>query len=174
MARKNRDVKPTKELTEKLCDRLRTGAWPYSACLEVGISEGTYNEWLEHGLDESTGIYHDFLKAVSQAIADAEHNLLYPLLKAARGGDWKASLELMKRRYPERWGDSKSINISVERELENALQKLQRGLTAGEYERVIRILAEEESPGSNPERTLEASGTSEETTGVSEESDHKL
>jgi hypothetical protein len=143
--------------------------------MECSISEGMYNEWLERGFDEDHGIYRSFLTEVSRAIADAEHNLLYPLLEAARKGDWKASLEAMKRRFPDRWGDQKSINVNVERELENALQKLQRGLTAGEYERVIRILAEEESPtGKHPSRALEASGTSEETASVSEESDHEL
>jgi hypothetical protein len=86
---------------------LAAGAPLSVAAASVGVSTRTLNRWLEHGL-----VARPPLRAVpddgherelpddDEAIQKA---LLGSVLAAARRGDWRASVWLLERRWPERF-----------------------------------------------------------------------
>ena len=56
--------------------------------------------------------------------------------------DWRAAAWRLERRAPRRYGQR--VQISIEEELEAALDRLKAGLDAETYERVLRILSSDD------------------------------
>ena len=71
----------------------RTASWQYA-----GVSHQTFYRWLNENVK--------FCEAVTRAEATAEVGHVGVLAKAAIDGDWRASLEWLKRRRRKEWGDS--------------------------------------------------------------------
>lgn len=95
-------------MTEAICAHLRRGATRRAAALAAGISYQTFYNWIN---DTENGV--TFFDAVARAEAEGEIAFTESVAKAALGtenvpGDYKASIELMRRRYPE-WRDQLEI-----------------------------------------------------------------
>lgn len=98
------EIAPYKELTAEqnaIVEALkmgntRTASWQYA-----GVSHQTFYRWLHENVK--------FCEAVTRAEATAEVGHVGVLAQAAIGGDWRASLEWLRRRRRVEWGDSIDI-----------------------------------------------------------------
>jgi len=110
-------ARPTKynaEREKKIIDALRTGCSRRDAYEYGGIDAQTFATWLKR--------YSDFSVLVQEAESQAAVMHTANITKAAKDGDWKASLEWLKRRRRDEWGDS--IAFRADREVEAALAAL--------------------------------------------------
>jgi hypothetical protein len=120
-----RPTKLTGDRQEKICEALRKGVTIKGACDLVGLDESTYYKWRNRGEDELRRVeeghancrvrksekrYVDFFEATTRAIAESERALVENIEGAAEE-DWRAALELLRRRFSDRW--SKQTNVDV-------------------------------------------------------------
>lgn len=97
-----------REVRDRLLDNLREGMSIVAACTQAGISENTHYRWLEEDIDgewtEEVNAAKDFAEAVA-------------LSKLKRLGDekadWRAYAWILERRYPDRWGAKKELELNV-------------------------------------------------------------
>ena len=93
---------------DRLLENLREGMSIVAACTQAGISENTHYRWLEECEDgewtEEVNAAKDFAEAVA-------------LAKLKRLGDekadWRAYAWILERRYPDRWGAKKEVDLNV-------------------------------------------------------------
>lgn len=115
-------TKLTPERHEEIVEILSRGNFVSVACRAAGISRDTYYKWRERGqkaLDASDNldvrasdpewIYALFVKDTDAALVGAEDRIVAQLQNAAEGGDVKAQIEFLKRRWRTRWGDSEHV-----------------------------------------------------------------
>jgi hypothetical protein len=92
--------RPTKYVPDRVARivrDLRSGNTRRCAAEANGIDQDTFCRWmLSHA---------DFAESVREAEAAAERAHANTLAKAAHTGEWKASVEWLKRRRPDEWGD---------------------------------------------------------------------
>ncbi len=107
MARRGRKPKLNEHVQRKICRLIKAGHFQSVAARAAGVSEATFYRWLAQGSEPNAPRkYREFQEAVSMAIAESERILLNRVLK--EGGPREA-LEVMKRRFPERWGDRQRL-----------------------------------------------------------------
>jgi transposase len=97
-------ITDTVAVTEFL-DAVSKGNYIETACKAAGISKQTVYQWLkraEHGETPFTA----FRDALEKAEAKAELEVLETVRKAGQAGPqyWPASMTLLERRHPEKWG----------------------------------------------------------------------
>ncbi|MBA7635465.1 hypothetical protein ES703_43069 [subsurface metagenome] len=167
-------TKLTKELIEEICKRLRASWYAKVAAESVGISESTYYRWIERGkkaseleekgkkVPESEKIYREFWESVRQSDAVGEGVLITAILSKIKE-DWRAALEILSRKYHERWGRRESIKVEKEVSLKEqdskALQeflKEEKLLTPKQREKFIKIALEFEKDVAEEEKEYEA------------------
>jgi transposase len=98
----------SREVRDRLLDNLREGMSIRAACTQSGIGERTYYRWLDECEDgewtEEVNAAKDFAEAVA-------------LSKLKRLGDekadWRAYAWILERRYPDRWGAKKELELNV-------------------------------------------------------------
>lgn len=151
----NSSYKLTPDIHKKIVLAIRSGSYMETAAAFAGVSKNTLYHWLKVGERSSSGPERKFRDDVHLALAAAEVNCTALIGKAALK-NWTAAAWMLERRHPERWGrqDRAMIETGVRKELEAAMSKLETGLSAEEYERVVRILSadtdrqpEAEEPG---------------------------
>jgi hypothetical protein len=142
----------TDEVQERIVSALRAGAYIETAAAYSGIARPTLYLWIKKGRADPRGRYGVFVDAVDRAIADSEVRDLALITRAATN-QWQAAAWKLERRSPDRWGrrDAKQITLTVEKELDSALDKLQGRLAPEEFERVVSIIAAEEAGSEAPE-----------------------
>lgn len=104
-----------------IVDLIRNGNYPQTAAAFAGISFEQFKIALEKGRSGKDLLYYEFWKDICKAEAEAEIGRLQNISKHAED-DWKAELELMSRRWPERWGNKTArleISGSVEHNIRN-------------------------------------------------------
>ena len=104
-----RPSKLTPETIKTLTDAIGLGASYVDACGAAGISYGTFALWMQKGQEQKKGEYFDFFEAIRAEEAAATLRHLAVINNAAAKGEWKASLEWLKRRRRTEWGDSVSL-----------------------------------------------------------------
>ena len=104
-----RPSKLTPETIKTLTDAIGLGASYVDACGAAGISYGTFALWMQKGQEQKKGEYFDFFEAIRAEEAAATLRHLAVINNAAAKGDWKASLEWLKRRRRTEWGDSVAL-----------------------------------------------------------------
>jgi len=98
----------SREVRDRLLDNLREGMSIVAACTQAGVGERTYYRWLDECEDgewtEDVNAAKDFAEAVA-------------LSKLKRLGDekadWRAYAWILERRYPDRWGPKKEVELNV-------------------------------------------------------------
>jgi hypothetical protein len=93
--------KLTDEITDKIANLVRAGHYLKTAARAAGISEATFHVWKARGAAAKSGPYRAFHDAIEQAEAESELILVQTVLEAGP----KGALEVLKRRFPEHWGD---------------------------------------------------------------------
>ena len=111
-----RPTKLTEERQEALCNLLRRAISIEAACQIVGIDESLYYKWRKRGREELQRVAEDgrrrvrkdekpyvaFFKESTRAQGEAEQTLTKHWYNAANE-DWRAAMELLQRKFPERW-----------------------------------------------------------------------
>lgn len=115
MAR-GRPSKLTPELQRKLVDLIASNVPIVTATAAAGISERTFHAWMKEGRAGTTRATRDFAAAIDKAEAEGEAALVL-LMRKAGIKDWRAALELLKRRYPQRWGDKATVTMQSREDL---------------------------------------------------------
>ena len=109
-------MKLTRVRIDRIVALIRSGCFVSTACKQAGVSRGAYYDWRRKGQEareqHKTNIYTEFLDAVEMADADIEVALVSQI---SREGNWRAKLEILKRRFPERWGDRKQVRACDKR-----------------------------------------------------------
>lgn len=102
----SRPTKLTDTTRTLITDLLRGGNTNEGACTAAGIAPSTFYSWMERGeADLETGvesIHSEFVEAVTRAIGESEA-VLVRFARAAAEKDGRVALEMLARRFPERW-----------------------------------------------------------------------
>lgn len=105
-----RPGKLTPELQDKICNLIRAGHYFCTAAAACGIHKSTFQDWKTKGENAKAGKFREFWLAVKEAEGVSELLLVDKILKE---GGAKGALEVLKRRFPERWGDRHRLEHST-------------------------------------------------------------
>jgi len=155
--------KLNRELIEKASDLIRKGNYAQVAARCCGVSEAAWYSWLAQAEDiresgkapqtEREVLLVDLLESIEKANADAEATLIEEVLKH-KNRTYKASLEVLHRRFPERWANTAARPIKSTDET----PKLIKSLFAKFKESFNRLRGKHEddkqATGSNEEDSL--------------------
>lgn len=148
--RKGRPTKLTRKTHALIVKYIKAGNYMETAAVCAGVWAWSVRKWLARGAEEGRRlelgeeprtderIYYHFWCDVTEAIAVSEVRLIGIITKAAET-DWKAAVEMIQRRWPKRWGTR--INMTVEQELTEALDKLEKALSDEEFQKVLEALS---------------------------------
>ena len=114
----------TKEVQKTIIAALAIGNHYEVAAKLGGISYQTLRRWLNKGEEDESGEYYEFKLALDRAVAQSESGHVQNIVTAA-AEDYKASLEFLARRHPERWAQSNKVMVAVEKNLEEMLDYLE-------------------------------------------------
>ena len=103
---------------ERILECVRAGNFPSTAARIAGVGYTTYRYWLGYGQAGVNRLYYDFWQEVRKAEAEAEANRLAEVT-AQIPKDWRAGMEILGRRWPERWAkrDVNYTKIKMEGEV---------------------------------------------------------
>ena len=110
-----RPSKFTLEVRDTIIKAIGIGATYKDAAEAAGVDYATFQNWMNRGNLSKSGDYFAFFEAVRQAEAAARLKYLTTIAEAARGGDWRAALEYLKRRDRGTWGDNVDVTSGGER-----------------------------------------------------------
>lgn len=99
-----RPTKRTPEVEQRLLTALRAGNTIAAACRYAGITTETYGQWQRR--------FPAFSDAVTRAEAESEVALV-AYIRAAATSDWRASLALLERRFPDTWARRERLDLDV-------------------------------------------------------------
>lgn len=100
-----RPSKCTPEVIDRIAELVRGGMFLEPAARKCGVSASVLYQWKTKGAAERKGRHRDFLEAMAEAEADGEHMLLErALIETPR-----AALEILQRRYRDRWAERREI-----------------------------------------------------------------
>tara|TARA_Y100001963_G_scaffold103030_1_gene141830 strand:+ start:232 stop:663 length:432 start_codon:yes stop_codon:yes gene_type:complete len=104
-----RGKKKTKEERQALLMNLRDGLTIVAACAQAGIGEATYYYWLKQSGEDG-----EWAKEVEAAHTFAEAVFLSKVKKYADlKEDGRLWLSLLERRFPNRWGPKREVEVNV-------------------------------------------------------------
>lgn len=113
MGKAGRKTELTIEVIESICASIRGGSYVNAACGRARVSYRSFFGWKERGQKERDedieSIYTQFLDAIEHAEADNEVMLVE---QVASDTDWRAKMEILKRRYSDRWGDRNKMEMT--------------------------------------------------------------
>lgn len=105
-----RPSKLTPERQARLCEAIGAGLPRERAAEWAGIGSSTFFRWLERGRTATSGRYREFWEAVEQAELRTELLAVGTIVSAIQSGDWRAAESFLKRRHPERWGNTMRLS----------------------------------------------------------------
>jgi transposase len=106
-----RRPKLNQEITDRICGALVRGASMQAAAAEASIGYSTLKRWLAKGREEDAEeLYSEFYAEVEEATNRSEIHLLEKIRAAE---DWRASAWILSRRFPDRWSEKRSVEVST-------------------------------------------------------------
>lgn len=99
-------IKCTPEVVAKIVLHVSQGQFLAVAARLAGISPKSIHNWTARGKREKTGPFRHFLTELRKAEALNEARLVRQWSKAGKK-DWRAAMEMLARRHPERWSPPK-------------------------------------------------------------------
>jgi len=125
------------KLTDAIAKSIANGNYFKTACEANGVPERTAYDWLEKAeKDHPEGPYGQFAAAVIHASIEWEEKCVGYVMKAA-ATDWRAALEILQRREPDRWGNVQKVKIDTAR-----LEELTRGVVQVVRDALERTVAD--------------------------------
>lgn len=112
-----RPTKLTEARHKRIVADIRAGNFAQIAAVASGITEQTYYNWLNRGATDLASddpadhrtIYARFFEAVKRAEAEAE---VKQLREMQRDEKWQRRAWWLERRFPKRWGQKQSLELS--------------------------------------------------------------
>ncbi len=101
------------ETTGIIIAAVRAGNYFTTSAALAGIHEGTLYRWLRAGEEDEDSKYRQFSLDMAQAEAEAEISVVLVVREAA-SEDYRAGLELLSRRFPERWSTKNRTELTGE------------------------------------------------------------
>lgn len=136
------NCKLTAELTGEMVRMVKKGNYPATVAVACGINQKTFYDWLKRGAAGEEP-FASFTAQVAQACAESEIEMVDSIRigdeRGAGFGPAKASLELIGRRYPKRWGPQ--IKIEVADQMQKFLDTARRICPAEVYLELIEALS---------------------------------
>jgi hypothetical protein len=111
MTQRGRKSKLTKELIQEAANIIKMGIYVETACDYLGIHRSTWYKWLSEGEKAKGGLKKEFFDTIKKAEAEAQIRNIGIIQQAAKD-NWQAAAWYLERRYPERWGRRKVIEVS--------------------------------------------------------------
>lgn len=96
-----------------IVDTLAAGNYVSTACRIAGVSYDAMTRWVKWGMEGKDLLYYDFWLACQKAESSAEINRLAQVSDHAKD-DWRAGMEILSRRWPERWGKKDTLRTQVD------------------------------------------------------------
>jgi hypothetical protein len=106
-----RPTKLTPDVQKRICDAVSAGNYYEPACLYAGISYQSLRNWIQRGEKAKSGIYFEFVEALTRAEAECEVRMVAQW-RSAMPTDWRAIRDFLERRYPERWGRKERVTVA--------------------------------------------------------------
>jgi len=132
-----RPTKLTPDRQARIIEALANGATRKAAAAYAVVPAATLWQWMEKGRRQCKGPYKAFHDAVESAEAKLMLRLVQPIVKAAIGGDWRAAEALLKRRFPDDFGDTLRIALRHEAERYAAEHGLDPGRIVEDAEAIL-------------------------------------
>ena len=118
MTRTGRPLLLNDDVSKKITDAIRAGAYFEDAVAYAGISIHTAYRWMREADDDDTvkgspPRHHQrkFRTAVEHARASARLEHVLNIRNAAQAGDWRASAWYLERTEPGKWGASARLSV---------------------------------------------------------------
>jgi transposase len=106
-----RKPKLNEEITNQICGAIVQGATLESAAASASVSVRSVTRWLQKGREEDAEeLYANFAAEVEEATNRSELSRVVKILQA---DDWRAHAWWLARRFPERWSEKRSIEVST-------------------------------------------------------------
>ncbi|MBI05356.1 MAG: hypothetical protein CMM54_00075 [Rhodospirillaceae bacterium] len=109
-----RPTKLTDERREAICRMIVEGVPLKTAARAAGVTYNTLRNWMQRG-EKGDEPYALFKEEVEEAQAVCEAQLVGIIKSAAvqeSGGEWRAALALLSRKFPERWSEKRQLEVS--------------------------------------------------------------
>jgi len=100
-----REIQPYKyseDVAMIICTYLRKGCTIEASCQAANIGRATYYRWMDE--------IPEFKEFVNATESDVEATLLDTIREF---GDWRAAAWILERRYPQRWGVKRELEVNV-------------------------------------------------------------
>lgn len=142
-----RPTKLTPAIANEILKAVRAGAYIETAAAHAGIDKTTLYLWLKNGARDESGTSEQakFSNALKKALADAELSDLAIIGRAAMKGAWQASAWRLERKFPDRYGLTRKVNLEVrrevDRELDTIMARLEERLPRDVFKLVCEALA---------------------------------
>jgi len=94
--------KYSEDVAMVICTYLRKGCTIEASCQAANINKRTYYRWMEE--------IPEFKEFVNATESDVEANLLDTITSF---GDWRAAAWILERRFPQRWGQKRELDVNV-------------------------------------------------------------
>ena len=127
-----RPTKLTPETQKKIVQAIELGASYELAANYAGVSYDAFNDWMNKGRSQQSGIYSQFYHDIKAAEGKGAVGWLEKIESAANDGNWQAAAWKLERRYPEAYGRQKldvnhSGQIDVRSLTDEELETIARG-----------------------------------------------
>jgi len=106
-----RPTKLTAKVQKKICDAIRAGNHYEAAARYAGIGESTLHDWRAKG-KKGDPEFLEFLESLDAAEAEAEVRIV-ALWQQRVPDDWRAARDFLARRFPQRWGPQKQLDVTL-------------------------------------------------------------
>ena len=159
-------TKLTSKLQEEIIKNVKKGFYVKESVKAVGISEKTYYNWLQYGVialrlkekgekvPKDKKIFLQFLQSVQQANTIGELEI-YSEIRNHVKKDWRAGMEILSRKYPQRWAKQDKLEIKSKKTVLTKqiieFRKEEKKLTEDDRKQLVEFTmkAIEEYAGSN-------------------------
>ncbi len=99
-----RPCKLTYEIQQRIGENISMGLTYSLAAEAAGITYKTFNDWMNKGKTEKSGIYNQFFKHIQKCNAEGARILLERLNDTAEAGNCQICMFILERRFPEEFG----------------------------------------------------------------------
>lgn len=132
-------------IAEEVIASMEAGTGLEQAAAASGVARTTLQAWIAQGHDEDqlgkNTLLAQFYRATHEAGSRCEDRYVTIIANAAQV-TWTAAAWMLERKFPARYGQR--VQVTVEMELQKAMDKLRRHLPAKEYEKVLEALASDQ------------------------------
>ena len=104
---------PPRALSDRIASLMKGGCSRKDACMVAGVHPQTLRKWMKHGERLTGDRNHRYcFEVVTVAEGKAKARMVQRVVNAS---DWKAAAHFLKQRYPDEWGDKKTIAVEDRR-----------------------------------------------------------